>query len=159
MSMRSDVSPDTLGIELRPEGIVVTYTDGRDVFYGGVPEKVEGTLTTAPGKQVHVLVTDPTETEGVMVYVNDLSTHDAILESTGVGRVVVDSGEETSLFPGVTVHNVAPRLAVEADPETARGRVFIFEEDELGERSFEVVAPPEGSDPRSTNPDPTDEAE
>lgn len=146
MSTRSDVSPDTLGIELRPEGVLVTYTDDREVFYHGVPSKVEGTLTTAPGKQVHLLVTDPTETEGVMIYVNDLNTHDDILESTGVGRVVLDRGEETSIFPGVVVRDTDPRVEIEADPETARGRVFVFEEDEMGERSYEIVAPPAGSE-------------
>ena len=67
MSTRSDVSPDTLGVELREEGIVVTYADDRQAFYHGVPTKIEGTLTTAPMKQVHVLVTDPTETEGVKI--------------------------------------------------------------------------------------------
>jgi hypothetical protein len=146
MSTRSDVSPDTLGIELREEGILVTYTDGRDVFYHGVPEAVEGTLTTAPGKQVHVLVTDPTETEGVMIYVNDLNTHDEILRSTGVGRIVLDGGEETSIFPGVVVRDTGPRVEIEADPETARGRVFVFEEDEIAERAYELVAPPTNVD-------------
>jgi hypothetical protein len=143
MSTRSDVSPDTLGIELREEGIVVTYADDREAFYHGVPAAIEGTLRTAPGKQVQVLVTDPTETEGVMIYVNDLNTHAEILESTGVGRVVLDPGEETSIFPGVLVRDNNPRVEIEADPETARGRVFVFEEDGISERSYELVAPPE----------------
>jgi hypothetical protein len=146
MSTRSDVSPDTLGIELRPEGVLVTYADDREAFYHSVPEKVEGTLTTAPGKQVHVLVTDPTETEGVMIYVNDLNTHDEILESTGVGRIVLDPGEETSIFPGVVLRDTDPRVEIEADPETARGRVFVFEEDGITERSYEIVSPPDGND-------------
>jgi len=146
MSTRSDVSPGTLGIELRPEGVLVTYADDRKAFYHGIPEKIEGTLTTAPAKQVHVLVTDPTETEGVMVYINDLNTHDAILESTGVGRIVLDPGEETSIFPGVVVRDTDPRVEIEADPETARGRVFVFEEDEIAERSYELVASPTGTE-------------
>jgi hypothetical protein len=148
MSTRSDVSPDTLGIELREEGVVVTYADGREAFYHGVPTAVEGTLTTAPGKQVQVLVTDPTETEGVMIYINDLNTHHEILESTGVGRVVLDPGEETSIFPGVLVRDTNPRVEIEADPETARGRVFVFAEDEITERSYELLAPPETADRR-----------
>jgi hypothetical protein len=142
MSTRSDVSPDTLPIELREEGVVLTYADGREAFYNGVPAKAEGTVTTAPGRQVHVLVTDPTETEGVMIYVNDLNTYHEILETTGVGRVVLDAGEETSIFPGVTVRDVPPRVEVEADPAVARGRVFVFEENEIAERSYEIVAPP-----------------
>ncbi|RBI64586.1 hypothetical protein DMJ13_08950 [halophilic archaeon] len=144
MSARNDVSPDTLGVELREDGIVVEYTDGREAFYNGVPEKVDGTLRTQPGKLVQVLVTDPTETEGVLMYVNDRNTHDDILESTGVGRVMLEPGEEEELFPGVTVRADGYAVEVEADPEVARGRVFVFEEDERGERSFEFV--PEESD-------------
>jgi hypothetical protein len=140
MSFRSDVSPQTLGVDLTEDGIVVEYLDGREAFYRGVPTKADGSVRTAPGKDVHVLVTDPTETEGVLVYVNDRNTHDDILESSGVGRVLLEPGEETAVFPGVDVSNENHRVVVEADPETARGRVFVFEEDEMGERSFEIVA-------------------
>jgi hypothetical protein len=139
MSQHSEVSPDTLPLELTEAGIAVEYTDGREVFYHGIPAKVEGSHTTAPGKEVHVLVTDPTETEGVLVYVNDRTTADEIIEDTGVGRVFVDGGDETTLFPGVSVAAGSYRITVEADPEVARGRVFVFEEDEMGERSVEVV--------------------
>ena len=107
MSQRSNVSPDTLGVELQEGGVLVEYTDGREVFYHGVPEKREGSLRTPPGKHVQVLVTAPTETEGVLTYVNDLNTHDDILESTGVGRVLLDPGEESEVFPGVTVRRSA----------------------------------------------------
>ncbi|PSP82944.1 hypothetical protein BRC83_07845 [Halobacteriales archaeon QS_1_68_17] len=137
MSARNDVPPDTLQVSLQESGIEVEYTDGRAVFYRGVPEKVEDSVTTAPGKEVHVLVTDDTETEGVLVYVNDLRTHDDILESTGVGRVMLDDGEETTVFPGVTVASGAYRVTVEAGD--VDGRVFVFEEDEMGERSYELV--------------------
>jgi hypothetical protein len=139
MSLRNDIAPDTLGVDLTEDGIAVEYTDGRTVFYHGVPERVEDSLLTPPGKDVHVLVTDPTETEGVLVYVNDRKTHDDILDSSGVGRVLVEQGEEASLFPGVSVRARDYRVEVEADPEEARGRVFVFAEDELGERSYEVV--------------------
>jgi len=140
MSARNDIAPSTLGVELTEEGVYVEYTDGREVFYNGVPQRVEGTLRTNPGKDVHVLVTDPTETEGVLVYVNDLKTNDEILESTGVGRVLLDPGEAEELFPGVTVRADGYAVEVEADPETARGRVFVFEEDELGEYAYELFA-------------------
>lgn len=140
MSIRTDVSPDTLPIELAEEGIYVHYADGRRVFYHGVPEKATESVRTQPGKLVQVLVTDPTETEGVLVYVNDRKTHDEILQDSGVGRIVLDPGEEEELFPGVTVTMDGYAVEVEADPEIARGRVFVFEEDELGERSFEIVA-------------------
>ena len=140
MSHHSEFSPDTLAIELVEDGIVVEYTDGREAFYGGVPRKVEGELTTAPGKEVHVLVTDPTETEGVLVYVDDRTTADEIIAESGVGRVLLAEGEETTIFPGVSVRETGYRVAIAADPDTARGRVFVFEEDDMGERSFEIVA-------------------
>lgn len=139
MSQHSELSPDTISVALTEAGIAVEYTDGREVFYHGIPAKVEGSHTTAPGKEVHVLVTDPTETEGVLVYVNDRTTADEIMEGTGVGRVFVDDGEETTLFPGVSVAAGSYRVTVDADPDVARGRVFVFEEDEMGERSVEVV--------------------
>ena len=135
MSNRNDVPPGTV-----EEGVVVEYTDGRTTLYRGAPKVQDGTLRTGPGKQVHVLVTDPTETEGVMLYVNDLKTHDDILETTGVGRVILESGDEEELFPGVTVRRIdGNRTEVEADPEVARGRVFVFVEDDWGEQSFELV--------------------
>ncbi|MFC6904564.1 DUF5796 family protein [Halalkalicoccus tibetensis] len=139
MSQRSNVSPSTLGIELAESGIAVEYLDGREVFYHGVPEAVSGTLRTPPGKEVHVLVTDPTETEGVMLYVNDRKTHDEVLESTGVGRVFVDPDEEEEVFPGVEVRTEGHRVLVDADPEVARGRVFVFAEDDMSEHSYEMV--------------------
>ena len=140
MPVHSDVAPRTLGVELRPEGVVVTYADGRTTMYRGAPTKVNGSLTTNPGKETHLLVTDPTETEGVMLYVNDLKTHDEILEDTGVGRILLDDGDTEEVFPGVTVHRSGDhRTTIEADPETARGRVFVFVEDDWGEESYEFV--------------------
>jgi hypothetical protein len=139
MTERSDIAPETLRVSLEPEGVEVEYADGRSVFYHGVPEKREGSVVCPPGRDVHVLVTAPDGTEGVMVYVNDRSTHDEILESTGVGRVILERGEETSLFPGVEATNHGYRIEVTADPELARGRVFVFAEDQTGEASYELV--------------------
>ncbi len=139
MPHRSNVSPSTLGIELAESGIAVEYLDGREVFYHGVPEPIADTLRTPPGKEVHVLVTDPTETEGVMLYVNDYKTHDEVLESTGVGRVFVDTDDSEEVFPGVEVATRGHRVLVDADPETARGRVFVFAEDDMSEHSYEMV--------------------
>jgi len=140
MSLRNDIAPDSLPVSLQQEGVEVEYTDGRSVFYHGVPEKLAEPVTAPPGKDVHVLVTDPTETEGVIVYVNDRKTADEILEDSGVGRVILDAGEETTVFPGVEVGVESYRVTVDADPEAARGRVFVFAEDELGEQSWELVA-------------------
>jgi len=137
MSVHNDVPPGTVGVELVDGGVYVEYTDGRRTFYNGVPEKRAGTVRCTPGKQVHVLLTDGTQ--GVMVYVNDRKTHDEILESTGVGRVVLDPGETEQLVPGVTVRADGYAVEVEADSEEADTRVFVFEEDEFAERSFELV--------------------
>lgn len=139
MSARNDVAPDTLGVELTEDGIVVQYNDDRETFYHGVPKKESGTLRTTPGKLIQILVTDPTETEGVLMYVNDRNSHDSILEQSGVGRLMLEPGEEEEMFPGVTVRADGYAIEVEADPEVARGRVFVFEEDELGEASYEMV--------------------
>ncbi|MFC7154707.1 DUF5796 family protein [Halomarina halobia] len=140
MEFRSDIAPDTLPVELDPQGVGVEYTDGRVAFYHGVPERTEESVLTPPGKDVHVLVTDPTGTQGVMVYVNDRKTADEILEDTGVGRVLLDQGEESSVFPGVTVRQRPYRVEVEADLDEVDGRVFVFAEDETGEFSWELVA-------------------
>ncbi len=139
MSARNTVAPSTIGVELSEDGIAVEYLDGREVFYHGPPKKAAGTVKTAPGKLVQILVTDPDGTEGVLTYVNDRNTHDDILETTGVGRVFVDPGEEEELFPGVTTRADGHSVIVDADPEVARGRVFVFAEDELSEQSYEIV--------------------
>lgn len=139
MADRNDVAPETLQVTLEPEGVEVEYTDGRSVFYHGVPQKREGSVVCPPGREVHVLVTSPEGREGVMVYVNDRSTHDDILESTGVGRVLIERGESESLFPGVEATNQGYRTKVSADPAAARGRVFVFAEDQTGEAAYELV--------------------
>ncbi|WP_049927138.1 DUF5796 family protein [Halopiger goleimassiliensis] len=139
MSARSNVAPSTIGVDLVEGGVVVEYLDGREVFYHGPPEPVEGAITTPPGKNVHVLVTDPDGVEGVMTYVNDRDTHDDILETTGVGRVLLDADDEEVLFPGVTVTTEAHSIRVEADLEVVDGRVFVFAEDDLSEHAYELV--------------------
>jgi hypothetical protein len=140
MNTYEEVPPDTLAVELVDEGVVVEYTDGREVFYRGPPERVESPYETAPGKDVHVLVTDDTETSGVLVYVDEKRTDADILRDTGVGRVLLDPGEETTLFPGVVVEGGNLRATLRVDRETVEGRVFVFEEDQFSERAVEVVA-------------------
>ncbi|WP_136686932.1 DUF5796 family protein [Halorhabdus amylolytica] len=139
MSIREDVSPQTVGVELTEDGVTVEYLDGREAFYHGVPKRQERSVTTAPGKQAHVLVTDGKETEGILVYVNDRITDEDILESTGVGRVLLDPGEATTIFPGVRAESRSHRVEITVDFEAIDGRVFVFEEDEMGEQSFEIV--------------------
>jgi hypothetical protein len=150
MTERSDIAPETLHVGLDPEGVEVEYVDGRSVFYHGVPRKREGSVVCPPGRDVHVLVTAPDGTEGVMMYVNDRTTADGILESTGVGRIVLERGETASLFPGVDAENRGYRIEISADPDVARGRVFVFAEDETGEAAYELVADAGGESDRDT---------
>ncbi len=133
-----EVPPDTVSISLTEDGIVVEYTDGREVFYRGVPEPVDSPHLTTPGKDTHVLVTDETQTSGIMMYVNERRTDGDILRGTGVGRVLLDEGEESTLFPGVAVRggNLRDEIVLE---EGHDGRVFIFEEDQFTEQSYELV--------------------
>ncbi|ELZ14207.1 hypothetical protein C479_00717 [Halovivax asiaticus JCM 14624] len=139
MSTRSEVAPSTLEVDLVDGGIVVRYLDGREVFYHGPPEPVESSLTTPPGKTVHVLVTDEDGVEGVMTYVNDLKTDAEILESTGVGRVLIEQGERSVLFPGVSAAAEGHSVTVSVEPAVVDGRVFVFAEDEFSERAYELV--------------------
>jgi|APHM01.1.fsa_nt_gi hypothetical protein len=142
MRNRGDVPPKTVGVTLREEGVAVEYLDGRTTLYRGVPRPVADRVTIPPETNVHVLVTDPNETEGVLVYVNDLQTEDAILEDTGVGRVVLRDGDNEALFPGVTVtRRPDERTLVTADLDVARGRVFVFAEDDWTDRRYEFVPP------------------
>jgi len=138
-STRSDVPPTSIGIDLVDAGVVVEYLDGRTTLYRGVPESVEGTVTAGPGKETHVLVTDPTETEGVVTYVNDYSTDESILRDSGV----VADGETDEVFPGVIVGREGQRNRVTADPDVAGGRVFVFVEDGWSEQSYEIVDGPD----------------
>lgn len=142
MTARGDVAPKPLGVELDDGGIYVSYRDNRRVFYNGIPEVVGETLRCQPGKDVQVLVTDESESEGVMTYVNERKTEDEILESSGVGRVFLDSGESAALFDGVMASVDGLAIEIDADMERIDGRVFVFEEDELGESMYELRAEP-----------------
>ena len=137
MDYRSDVSPATLGVDIGDGTVAVHYLDGRRVTYSAPTEAVDGQVSCAPGKDVHVLVTDETGEEGVLVYVNDRQTHDDIMEGSGVGRVRLAGGESSELFPGVTAAVEGHSVTVESTG-AAPGRVFVFEEDEMGERAYEL---------------------
>jgi hypothetical protein len=139
MDAYEEVPPDTLAVDLVEEGVAVEYADGREVFYRGPPEAVESPHETAPGKDIHVLVTDGTEQSGVLVYVDEKRTEGGILRDTGVGRVLLDAGEETTLFPGVVVTGGNLRATVSVDYDVVDGRVFVFEEDQFSEFAYELV--------------------
>ncbi len=139
MSQRRDVSPASLPVSVEDDAVVVEYLDGRAARYEGPIDPVEGSIRCAPGKEVHVLVTEAERDRGMMIYVNDRNTAGEILEDTGVGRVVLEPGEESELLPGVVAFVDGHVVEVVADPDVAGGRVFVFEEDELGERAVELV--------------------
>ncbi|MDZ7729885.1 MAG: DUF5796 family protein [Natrialbaceae archaeon] len=138
MAGRSAVTPRTLEVELLEEGVVVRYLDGREVFYHGPLEQIEGSVRTPPKKGVHVLVTESGGAAGVMTYVNDHDTHDDVLEATGVGRVFADE-EPVEVFPGVDARRDGYATIVEADLTAVDGRVFVFAEDEFSEHAYELV--------------------
>ena len=139
MKGHSEVAPATLSVSLLEHGVEVEYIDGRSVLYRGVPEAVTGPLRTRPGREIHVLVTDGTD--GVLVYVEDRTTEDEILEATGVGRLLLGDDGEKEVFPGVRAARVGEfRTEIRADPTVADERVFVFAEDEWGEDGFEFVA-------------------
>lgn len=134
----AEVPPDTLSVELLDDGVAVEYTDGRSVFYRGVPTVAESPYQTTPGKDTHVLVVDESEDSGVLLYVNERRTDAAILEGTGVGRVLLDADEQATLFPGVSVRGGGLRDEVVVEGDVS-GRVFVFEEDQFSEHSYELV--------------------
>jgi len=68
-----------------------------------------------------------------------VTPHDDILESTGVGRVMLEGDDEEELFPGVTVATEAYSIRVDADLSLVDGRVFVFAEDEMSEHAYELV--------------------
>jgi hypothetical protein len=137
---RSEVAPATLPVDLQDGGVAVEYLDGREVFYHGVPRPTDDRLRTQPGKDVHVLVTDPDGAEGVLMYVDDRKTADDILDDTGVGRLLVGREETVQVFPGVEAARDGQAHVIEADPEVVDGRVFVFVEDQFGETSYELLA-------------------
>lgn len=139
MSHRNEVSPATLGVAIDDGTVAVEYLDGRRVTYAVPPEPTSAEVRCQPGKDVHVLVTDEGAEEGVLVYVNDRKTHDDILEDSGVGRVLLSSGESAELFPGVRARVEGHSVTV-ASAGAVGGRVFVFEEDETGERAYELRA-------------------
>jgi hypothetical protein len=103
-------------------------------------------------------VTDPSGTQGVLTYVNDLKTHADILRDTGVGRVMLDKGEQTTVFPGVTVRNEAHRVVVDADDSFHRRnrsawvKKSVTLQDATSEQSSSVATGPDRRTPVSTTP-------
>lgn len=139
MRHRSNVSPDPLPVEATDAGIVLEYQDGRRVEYGATSRRPSGDIEATTAYEIHVLVTDEAPTEGVMVYVNDYNTSDDILESTGVGRLILGDGEQAAVYPGVTARRDGERITISTDAEAVEGRVYSFVENQLDERAYRLA--------------------
>lgn len=139
MATRTNVSPSPLSVSLEDEGVTIDYLDGRIVHYRGPIEEREETVVAPRTLHVHVLVYDTSADEGIMVYVNDLDTDDAILESTGVGRVLLDEGDRETIYPGVIVERTGERIHVSVSDLPAETRVYAFLENERGERAVRLT--------------------
>lgn len=142
MRHRSNVSPVPLSVERRPEEVVLTYLDGRVVTYAGPFEPRDGSVTANRSFAVHVLVVDHDTDQGVMTYVNDLDTSDDILESTGVGRVILDDGDREVLYPGVEVRRSGEEVTVTTDETVDDAAVYTFIENARGEAGV-ILTPAE----------------
>lgn len=137
-----EIAPDPLSVDLVEGGIVVTYHDGRDVFYRGIPERVGTSYTTDPGREIHLLVTDGDT--GRLVYVDERMTDPAILDHAGVGRARLSVEDPTPVLPGVSAHKTGLRIEFTVTPDELRGTAFVFEQDQFGERSVEL-SPTDGT--------------
>lgn len=135
----SAVDPGTLSIAIDESGVEVTYDDGRTVRYRGVPEARGASITVSAHRRVHVLATDGDAETGALVYLTDRRTHRAVLEESGVGRYLPDETGQTVL-PGVTARREGSHIEIAADPAAVSGRVFVFEEDDRHEQSYELLA-------------------
>lgn len=146
MSERSNVSPATLPVARTAAGIEVEYLDGRRVVYRADPEPVQAAVSAPERSHVHVLVRDDAAQRGRLVYLNDLDTDDAVLEQSGVGRVLVGDGEEAAIDHGVDVTRTGEHLRIDVDHHPPDRSVYVFVENQLGERAYRFEPPENGID-------------
>ncbi len=133
------VSPATLAVTIDDDGIAVRYLDGRETVYPATPEPTVSPLRTAPGRLVQVLLVEPDETAGILVYVNDRDTASEILEESGVGRINLNSDEEAAVLPGVSVEMDGHHAVVDVEHDAIEGRLFVFSEGPLDSRAYELI--------------------
>lgn len=146
MRHRSNVSPVPLAVERDDDDIVLEYLDGRTVRYRGPLEPREGSVSAPITLELQVLVLDEDASEGIMVYVNDYDTVDDILEETGVGRVLLGDGDTEALYPGVIATRSGQTIEVEVDDALTDAWVFVFVENQFGERAYRLARPAEPED-------------
>lgn len=139
MEARSNVSPVPLTLHPGESQMTLEYLDGRRVEYEAPLETQSGSVSANVAYEIHVLVTDADETEGIMTYVNDYDTSDEILESTGVGRVLLDVDDREALYPGVTARRSADQITIDVEADAIDGSVYAFVENQLDERVYRLV--------------------
>ena len=138
MSDRSNVSPVPLPVAHDDRGIVIEYLDGRRVTYRAPVTSTDGSVRGTVTREIHVLIVDQSSDDGIMVYINDYDTDDAVLETSGVGRVILADGEEEAIFPGVRVSRVREHVDVRVDEQLSDVDVVVFVEDDRGEQAYRL---------------------
>lgn len=141
MTYRTNVSPTFLPVRKQGSQIELTYLDGRVVTYSGPFNSSLDTIEANRSVEVHVLIVDHDFTEGMMVYINDYDTIDDILESSGVGRIILADESVESLYPGVQVSRDGERIRVNASDAPSDIWVYAFIESQLTENAYRLSAP------------------
>ena len=141
MQHRSNVSPVPLTVERSTEAVSLQYLDDRVVTYRGPFDEHQSDLTANRSFDVHILVIDPDTGDGIMTYINDYDTSDAILESTGVGRVLIDDGQREVIYPGITATLEGEAINVSIDSSTDDVWVYAFVENDRGESGLILASP------------------
>ncbi len=141
MRQRSNVSPVPLSVERSSDAVRLHYLDGRVVTYHGPFEYRKDDLVANRSFEVHVLVVDRTTGEGIMTYINDYNTSDAILESTGVGRVILDDGQREIIYPGVSASLSGEQIHVSAETVGEDVWIYGFVENDRGEAGTILTRP------------------
>ena len=139
MQHRSNVSPVPLPVECSDDAITVTYLDGRRVRYSGPFSPRESTVAANQSFAVQALVLDNESGEGVMIYVNDYDTSDAILESTGVGRILIPDGEREVIFPGITASRSREMIEISVTGDPGSVEIYVFIENDRGESHTKLL--------------------
>lgn len=141
MEHRSNVSPVPLTVERSTEAVSLQYLDDRVVTYRGPFEESQSELRANRSFEVHILVIDPDTGEGIMTYINDYDTSDEILESTGVGRVLIDDGQREVIYPGITATLEGETIHVSLDSSIDDVWVYAFVENDRGESGSILASP------------------
>ena len=141
MTYRTNVSPTFLPVRKRDSQIELTYLDDRTVTYSGPFDTSLDTVEANRSVEVHVLIVDSEFKEGMMVYINDYDTVDDILESSGVGRIILPDGGVETLYPGVRVIRDGERIRVTAGEAPDDIWCFAFIESQLSEDAYRLCSP------------------